>query len=145
MSDASCWLVFNVEQTSDLAVGIRAALANGQKTTLSQTGIGQSQGAETFAVEFLVYVETIFPIGIDVRVACWPEMRYIGARSPPPMDNVGASSLTSKTLKKRCSNASRRISRSGLTHEPNERHSRIRMSDAKLDATGRDFCQIWCD
>ena len=40
-----------------LARGEGVALANGQKTTLSQTGIGQSQGAETFAVEFLVYVE----------------------------------------------------------------------------------------
>ena len=37
-----------------------------------------SQWAKTFAVEFLVYVESIFPIGIDVRVACWPEMHNIG-------------------------------------------------------------------
>jgi hypothetical protein len=31
------------------------AIADGQKTTLSQSGIGQSQPAKSFAVEFLVY------------------------------------------------------------------------------------------
>ena len=36
------------------------------------------QRAETLAVEFSFYVEAIFPVGIDVRVACWPEMRNIG-------------------------------------------------------------------
>ena len=34
--------------------------------------------AETLAVKFSFYVEAIFPVGIDVRVACWPEMRNIG-------------------------------------------------------------------
>jgi hypothetical protein len=29
-------------------------------------------------VKFSFYVEAIFPVGIDARVACWPEMRNIG-------------------------------------------------------------------
>ena len=37
-----------------------------------------SQWAKTFAVKFPIYIEAIFPIGIDVRVACRPEMRNIG-------------------------------------------------------------------
>jgi hypothetical protein len=49
------------------------AIATGQKTTLSESGIGLPQWAETLAVEFSFYVEAIFPVGIDVRVACWPE------------------------------------------------------------------------
>ena len=37
-----------------------------------------SQWAKTFAVKFSIYIEATFPIGIDVRVACWSEMRNIG-------------------------------------------------------------------
>ena len=29
-------------------------------------------------MKFSFYVEAISPVGIDVRVAWWPEMRYIG-------------------------------------------------------------------
>ena len=29
-------------------------------------------------MKFSFYVEAIFPVGIDVRVSCGPEMRYIG-------------------------------------------------------------------
>jgi hypothetical protein len=50
---------------------LEVAIANGQKTTLSQFGIWQPQRAKTFAVEFPVYIESILPVGIDVRVACW--------------------------------------------------------------------------
>ena len=43
---------------------------NGQKTTLSQCGIGLSQRAKTFAMEFPFDIKAVFPIRVDVRVAC---------------------------------------------------------------------------
>jgi hypothetical protein len=54
------------------------AIADGQKTTLSRSGIGQSQRAKSFAMEFLVYVESILPVGIEVGVARRRQMRHIG-------------------------------------------------------------------
>ena len=38
---------------------------------------GNTERRDTLAVEFSFYVEAIFPVGIDVRVACWPETRNI--------------------------------------------------------------------
>jgi hypothetical protein len=42
-----------LEGIHDLNAVIGVAIAGGQKTTLSQSGIGQSQRAKSFAVEFL--------------------------------------------------------------------------------------------
>lgn len=64
------------DQIGDHELGV--AIADGQKTTLSQSGIGQSQWTKSFAVEFLVYVESILPVGIEVRVASRRQMRHIG-------------------------------------------------------------------
>jgi hypothetical protein len=33
----------------------------------------------------------------------------------------------------------------GSSNEANQRYRCERLSDAKLNATGRDFCQIWCN
>jgi hypothetical protein len=69
-------LVQAVAPAGDEQIGV--AIAGGQKTTLSQSGIGQSQRAKSFAVEFLVYVESILPVGIEVGVARRRQMRHTG-------------------------------------------------------------------
>ena len=57
--------------------GIGVPTVNGQKTTLSQCGIGLSQRAKAFAMEFPFDVKAVFPIGVDVRVACRRQMHHI--------------------------------------------------------------------
>jgi hypothetical protein len=51
--------------------------ASGQKTTLSHYGIGPSQRAKAFAMEFPFNVEAILTVGIDVRVARRRQMHHI--------------------------------------------------------------------
>jgi len=50
---------------------------SGQKTTLSRCGIGLSQRAKAFAMEFPFDVKAVLPIGIDVRVARRRQMHHI--------------------------------------------------------------------
>src|SRR5258705_12447537 len=50
------------------------------------------------------------------------------------MSLVGTGSPTSKTLKRRCSSASRRISRSGLIRELNEMRSQLQKSGKRSAA-----------
>ena len=51
--------------------------ASGQKTTLSHYGIGPSQRAKAFAMEFPFNVEAILAVGVDVRVARRRQMHHI--------------------------------------------------------------------
>jgi len=60
----------------DIAV-LGVPTVNGQTTTLSQCGIGLSQRAKAFAMEFPFDVKAVFPIGVDVRVACRRQMHHI--------------------------------------------------------------------
>ena len=52
-------------------------IASGQKTTLSHYGIGPSQRAKAFAMEFPFDVEAILAVGVDVRVARRRQMHHI--------------------------------------------------------------------
>src|SRR5260221_12802913 len=56
------------------------------------------------------------------------------------MSLVGTGSPTSKTLKKRCSSASRRISRSGLIRELNETRANRRRAGKDRQ---RDYRWLW--
>ena len=53
-------------------------IASGQKPTLSRRGIGLSQRAQTFAVEFPFDIEAVLAVGVDVRVTRWRQMCHIG-------------------------------------------------------------------
>ena len=57
--------------------GIGVAIATGQKPTLSQCGIGLSQRAKAFAMEFPFDVKAVLSIGVDVRVARGRQMQHI--------------------------------------------------------------------
>jgi hypothetical protein len=50
----------------------------GQKTTLSQSGVGLSQRAKAFAIKFPFDVKAILPIGVDVRLPATdaPHLRH---------------------------------------------------------------------